>query len=93
MQEVSISKTVKMIDSPGVVAQASNPPASMALRGLQVEESQENILEAVRALIKQCDKIQVRKAAIAGGAGQPRQQHFANLLRTPALDVSDHAPV
>lgn len=59
MQEVHISKSVKLLDSPGVVALASNPAASMALRSLQVEEGQESVLEAVRALLKQCDKIQI----------------------------------
>ncbi|KAM9361638.1 guanine nucleotide-binding protein-like 3 [Symphorus nematophorus] len=59
MQEVHISKNVKLIDSPGVVASPSNPPASMALRSLQVEEGQESVLEAVRTLLKQCDKTQI----------------------------------
>lgn len=59
MQEVHISKNVKLIDSPGVVASPSNPPASMALRSLQVEEGHENVLEAVRTLLKQCDKSQI----------------------------------
>ena len=59
MQEVHIVKNVKLIDSPGVVAAPSNPPASMALRSLQVEEGQESVLEAVRTLLKQCDHSQV----------------------------------
>ncbi|KAG7493162.1 guanine nucleotide-binding protein-like 3 [Solea senegalensis] len=59
MQEVLISSTLKLIDSPGIVASPSNPPASMALRSLQVEEGQETVLEAVRTLLKQCDKTQV----------------------------------
>ncbi|XP_068576063.1 guanine nucleotide-binding protein-like 3 isoform X2 [Cebidichthys violaceus] len=59
MQEVHILKNVKLIDSPGVVASASNPPASMALRSLQVEEGQQNVLEAVRTLLKQCDHSQI----------------------------------
>ncbi|XP_024119556.1 guanine nucleotide-binding protein-like 3 [Oryzias melastigma] len=59
MQEVHISKTVKLIDSPGIVASPSNPPASMALRSLQVEEGQDSVLEAAQTLIKQCDKTQV----------------------------------
>uniref|UniRef100_A0A3Q4HJ58 Guanine nucleotide-binding protein-like 3 n=1 Tax=Neolamprologus brichardi TaxID=32507 RepID=A0A3Q4HJ58_NEOBR len=58
MQEVHIAKNVKLIDSPGVVASPSNPPASMALRSLQVEEGGESVLEAVRNLLKQCDKTQ-----------------------------------
>lgn len=59
MQEVHILKNVKLIDSPGIVASPSNPPVSMALRSLQVEEGAESVLEAVRTLLKQCDKIQV----------------------------------
>uniref|UniRef100_A0A3P8P1E2 Guanine nucleotide-binding protein-like 3 n=1 Tax=Astatotilapia calliptera TaxID=8154 RepID=A0A3P8P1E2_ASTCA len=59
MQEVHIAKNVKLIDSPGVVASPSNPPASMALRSLQVEEGGESVLEAVRNLLKQCDKTQI----------------------------------
>lgn len=61
MQEVHILKNLKLIDSPGVVASPSNPPASMALRGLEVEEGRESVLEAVRALLKQCDKTQVNE--------------------------------
>lgn len=64
MQEVHILKNVKLMDSPGVVASPSNPPASMALRSLQVEEGQENVLEAVRTLLKQCDKTQVGRVFI-----------------------------
>lgn len=59
MQEVHILKNVKLIDSPGVVASPANPPASMALRSLQVEEGQGSVLEAVRTLLKQCDHRQV----------------------------------
>ncbi|XP_038864712.1 guanine nucleotide-binding protein-like 3 [Salvelinus namaycush] len=58
-QDVHISKNVKMIDSPGVVAAQSNPKAAMALRSLQVEDKQETVLEAVRTLLKQCNKQQV----------------------------------
>ncbi|XP_062326181.1 guanine nucleotide-binding protein-like 3 [Osmerus eperlanus] len=59
MQEVHIAKNIKMVDSPGIVASPSNPPASMALRSLQVEEKEEDILEAVRTLLKQCNKEQI----------------------------------
>nr|XP_020489919.1 guanine nucleotide-binding protein-like 3 isoform X2 [Labrus bergylta] len=59
MQEVHILKNVKLVDSPGVLASPSNPPACMALRSLQVEEGQESVLEAVRTLLKQCDKHQI----------------------------------
>lgn len=84
MQEVHISKSVKMIDSPGVVALTSNPAASMALRSLQVDEGQESVLEAVRSLLKQCDKIQVSNAVIAREAGGPLAKHLTHLLSTPA---------
>uniref|UniRef100_A0A3B3XM23 Guanine nucleotide-binding protein-like 3 n=1 Tax=Poecilia mexicana TaxID=48701 RepID=A0A3B3XM23_9TELE len=59
MQEVHMSKIVKLMDSPGVVASPSNPAASMALRSLQVEEGQQAVLDAVNTLLKQCDKSQV----------------------------------
>ncbi|XP_015258932.1 PREDICTED: guanine nucleotide-binding protein-like 3 [Cyprinodon variegatus] len=59
MQEVHISKAVKLLDSPGVVASPSNPAASKTLRSLQVEEGQESVLEAVNTLLKQCDKMQI----------------------------------
>ncbi|XP_023852153.1 guanine nucleotide-binding protein-like 3 [Salvelinus sp. IW2-2015] len=58
-QDVHISKNVKMIDSPGILASQSNPKAAMALRSLQVEDKQETVLEAVRTLLKQCNKQQV----------------------------------
>lgn len=59
MQEVNISKTVKLIDSPGILALPSSPPVVLALRSLLVEQGEENVLEAVRTLLKQCDKTQV----------------------------------
>ncbi|KAG7266599.1 hypothetical protein CRUP_010649 [Coryphaenoides rupestris] len=59
MQDVFILKNLKLYDTPGIVASPSNPPASMALRSLQVEEEEETVLEAVRTLLKQCDKVQV----------------------------------
>lgn len=64
MQEVHILKNVKLIDSPGIVASPSNPPVSLALRSLQVEEGKESVLEAVRTLLKQCDKTQVRRVSL-----------------------------
>lgn len=56
MQEVHITKSVKMIDSPGIVAAPGNPGDVMALRSLQVEEKEESPLEAVRTLLKQCNQ-------------------------------------
>lgn len=64
MQEVHILKNVKLIDSPGVIASPSSPPVSLALRGLQEQEGQESVLEAVRCLLKQCDKSQVRQVPL-----------------------------
>ncbi|XP_016107392.1 guanine nucleotide-binding protein-like 3 [Sinocyclocheilus grahami] len=55
-QEVHITKRLKMIDSPGIVAASSNPGDVMALRSLQVEEKEESPLEAVRTLLKQCNQ-------------------------------------
>lgn len=59
-----MSKTVNLMDSPGIVASPSNPAASMALRSLQVEEGQETVLDAVNTLLKQCDKSQVMVVAV-----------------------------
>lgn len=56
MQEVHITKKVKMIDSPGILAALSNPGGAMALRSLQVEEKEESPQEAVRNLLKQCNQ-------------------------------------
>lgn len=65
MQLVHISKTIKMIDSPGIVASPSNPPVSLALWSLQVEEGGLSVLDAVGTLMNQCDKNQVGAAASA----------------------------
>ncbi|KAM9408665.1 guanine nucleotide-binding protein-like 3 [Pholidichthys leucotaenia] len=59
MQEVFISKTVKLLDSPGVVASPSNAPTAIALRSLQEKEGDESLLEAVYNLLKQCDNTQI----------------------------------
>ncbi|KAA0707979.1 Guanine nucleotide-binding protein-like 3 [Triplophysa tibetana] len=56
MQEVHISKKVKMIDTPGIVAAPGNPGDVMALRSLEVEENEKSALEAVNTLLKQCDQ-------------------------------------
>ncbi|KAJ3603303.1 hypothetical protein NHX12_031045 [Muraenolepis orangiensis] len=58
-QDVFILKNLKLYDSPGLVASPSNPPASLALRSLRVEDGEDNMLEAVKTLLKQCDKVQV----------------------------------
>ncbi|KAJ8378964.1 hypothetical protein AAFF_G00232580 [Aldrovandia affinis] len=59
MQEVNVAKNLKMIDSPGIIASQSNPAVSMALRSLPALEKRENALDAVRALLKHCDKQQI----------------------------------
>ncbi|XP_077385452.1 guanine nucleotide-binding protein-like 3 [Festucalex cinctus] len=59
MQEVQISQNVNLVDSPGILACPTNPAAAMALRSLQVEDGEENVLEAVRTLLKQCNKTQI----------------------------------
>lgn len=92
MQEVHIAKNVKLIDSPGVVASPSNPPASMALRSLQVEEGGESVLEAVRNLLKQCDKTQVRRGVNITNLVAAVNYSF-NKLRLFVLIVPDHASV
>lgn len=96
MQEVHIAKNVKLIDSPGVVASPSNPPASMALRSLQVEEGGESVLEAVRNLLKQCDKTQVRRVSLTGVNITnlvAAVNYSFNKLRLFVLIVPDHASV
>lgn len=64
MQEVNVSNTVKLLDSPGVIASPSNPQASLALRGLTAEEDSNAALEAVGCLLKQCDQTLVRRISI-----------------------------
>lgn len=59
MQELNITKNLKLIDSPGVLASPSNPAASMALRSLQVEEGSESVQEAAGNLLQQYDKTQI----------------------------------
>ncbi|XP_076845394.1 guanine nucleotide-binding protein-like 3 isoform X2 [Brachyhypopomus gauderio] len=54
MQEVHISKKVKMIDSPAIVASPSNPGEKLTLRSLQVEEEGGSPVEAVRVLLQHC---------------------------------------
>lgn len=60
MQEVNVSDSVKLLDSPGIIASPSNSQVSLALRGLTLEEGKESVLEAVRCLVKQCDQMLVR---------------------------------
>lgn len=62
MQEVHISKSVKMLDSPGIIASPSNPEVTLALRSLQVEQNEQNPLEAVKTLLKQCEQHEVNLA-------------------------------
>lgn len=65
MQEVNVSDSVKLLDSPGVIVSPTNPQVSLALRGLMVEEGKASVLEAVRCLLKQCDQTLVGRISIA----------------------------
>ncbi|XP_035237335.1 guanine nucleotide-binding protein-like 3 [Anguilla anguilla] len=58
-QEVLVAKNVKMIDSPSIMAAPSNPAFAMALRSLPTPGEGGNALDAVRALLKHCDKQQI----------------------------------
>lgn len=64
MQEVNVSDSVKLLDSPGVIASPTNPQGSLALRGLMVEEGKESVMEAVGCLLNQCDQTLVRRITI-----------------------------
>lgn len=68
MQEVNVSDSVKLLDSPGVIASPTNPQVSLALRSLTVEEGKESVLEAVRCLLNQCDQTLVRRISITRNA-------------------------
>ncbi|XP_061688022.1 guanine nucleotide-binding protein-like 3 [Syngnathoides biaculeatus] len=53
MQEVHMSQTVNLVDSPAILACPSNPVTTMALRSLHIGERAD---EAVRTLLTHCDK-------------------------------------
>ncbi|MGH0168260.1 UNVERIFIED_CONTAM: hypothetical protein FKN15_054557 [Acipenser sinensis] len=59
MQLVHIDKSVKMLDSPGIIAGSLNSAVSLALRSASEMEELVNPLEAVNALLKHCNKQQV----------------------------------
>ncbi|KAK1158576.1 guanine nucleotide-binding protein-like 3 [Acipenser oxyrinchus oxyrinchus] len=59
MQLVHIDKSVKMLDSPGIIAGSLNSAVSLALRSASEMEELGNLLEAVNALLKHCNKQQV----------------------------------
>ncbi|XP_017567598.1 guanine nucleotide-binding protein-like 3 [Pygocentrus nattereri] len=59
MQEVHLSKKVKMIDSPAIVAAPCNSGVNMALRSLQIEENEKSPLEAVKTLLRECNQRQI----------------------------------
>ncbi|XP_027032171.2 guanine nucleotide-binding protein-like 3 [Tachysurus fulvidraco] len=56
MQEVHVSKKVKLLDSPAIVAAPCNSGDKLALRSVQADEKEENPLETVKALLKHCDQ-------------------------------------
>lgn len=64
MQEVNVSDSVKLLDSPGLIASPTNSQVSLALRGLTVEEGKESFLGAARCLLQQCDQTLVRRISI-----------------------------
>uniref|UniRef100_A0A8C6WGA3 Guanine nucleotide-binding protein-like 3 n=1 Tax=Neogobius melanostomus TaxID=47308 RepID=A0A8C6WGA3_9GOBI len=59
MQEVHLMKNINLVDSPGIMAEDSNPAPALALRSLRVEEGLESELQAATTLLKHCDKTQV----------------------------------
>lgn len=69
MQEVIVSESVKLLDSPGIIASPTNLQVSLALRGLAVEEGKESVLEAVGCLLMQCDQTLVRRISITRNTG------------------------
>lgn len=64
MQEVHISKTVKLIDSPAIVAAPYNSGEKLALRSLQVEDKEENPFEAAGQVLKQCNQQHVSRTQV-----------------------------
>ncbi|XP_041081454.1 guanine nucleotide-binding protein-like 3 [Polyodon spathula] len=59
MQLVHIDKSVKMLDSPCIIAGSLNSAVSLALRSASEMEKLGDLLEAVHALLKHCNKQQV----------------------------------
>ncbi|XP_041130265.1 guanine nucleotide-binding protein-like 3 isoform X2 [Polyodon spathula] len=59
MQLVHVDKSVKMLDSPGIIAGSLNSAVSLALRSASEMEKLGEPLEAVHALLKHCNKQQV----------------------------------
>lgn len=48
-----------MTDSPSLVVSSDNPPVTLAMRNVFPKED-DDVLEAVRVILKHCDKQQVR---------------------------------
>ncbi|XP_077582913.1 guanine nucleotide-binding protein-like 3 [Stigmatopora nigra] len=59
MQEVQIPPNVNLVDSPGILACPSNPAATIALKGMQLMNSPEAMVDAVSVLLKLCNRNQV----------------------------------
>lgn len=59
MQEVHISKNVKMIDCPAIVAAPSNSGEKLVLRSLQLDSKEQSPLDGVKTVLKQCNQQQV----------------------------------
>lgn len=57
MQDVKIDQNLKMTDSPSLVVCPDNPPVTLAMRNVFQNEN-DDLLEAVRLILKHCDKQQ-----------------------------------
>lgn len=93
MQEVHISKKLKMIDSPGIVADPGNPGEVMALRSLEVEENEKSPLEAANTLLKQCNQQHVSIIIIKSYLSCVTLKHKSLKTLFFFLSISDNAAV
>ncbi|MGH0187606.1 UNVERIFIED_CONTAM: hypothetical protein FKN15_025807, partial [Acipenser sinensis] len=87
MQLVHIDKSVKMLDSPGIIAGSLNSAVSLALRSASEMEELVNPLEAVNALLKHCNKQQVPGiwAKVSYHSKPPEQHKFPFHLSETAV--------
>lgn len=58
IQDVKIDENIKMTDSPSLVVCPDDPPVTLAMRNV-FENKDDDLLEAVRLIIKHCDKQQI----------------------------------
>ncbi|XP_048462322.1 guanine nucleotide-binding protein-like 3 isoform X2 [Rhincodon typus] len=59
MQEVHIDKQIKILDSPSIIASASNSAVALSLRNIVDIEALENPTSVVEPILKNCNKQQV----------------------------------